>query len=294
MQKPPFGFGATSLELIGELDDIKHNCTEGFDSSSPASAENSVANRSGINPKLDFVSIPGVRLHLHLKLYAAREHLLSCIYLIGSNAERTLVNSIQSLARSALEGAVTCLWLCSNRITWEERLRRFSQLHLKSAYTSLKEEGIDLNNRPDPSTVAEHIVLTMEECDTLIKEVNAQGWLCKKGKNAGKTPAIRRWVGELPTHSDIMKDAAAIVQVDPETLRSLYSVSSRSVHTDPVTVASGSTEEDENERLILAVGAITTALMFYELAWRLLASWCAVPYPEDTMRSHVARLGQNE
>ena len=92
MQKPPYGFVATSLELIGELDDIKRNCTEAFDSSSPASAENSVANRSGIDPKLDFVSIPGVRLHLHLKLYAAREHLLSCIYLIGSNAERTLVN----------------------------------------------------------------------------------------------------------------------------------------------------------------------------------------------------------
>ena len=294
MQKPPYGFVATSLELIGELDDIKRNCTEGFDSSSPASAENSVANRSGIDPKLDFVSIPGVRLHLHLKLYAAREHLLSCIYLVGSNAERTLVNSIQTLARSALEGAVTCLWLCSNKVTWEERLRRFSQLHLKSAYTCLKEEGIDLNSRPDASTAPEKIVLTMEECDTLIKEVKARRWLCKKGKNEGKTPTIRRWVGELPTHSDIMRDAAAIVQVDPETLRVLYSLSSRSVHTDPVTVASGSTEEDEDERLILAVGAITTALMFYELAWRLLASWCAVPYPEDTMRNHVARLGQYE
>ena len=49
----------------------------------------------------------------------------------------------------------------------------------------------------------------------------------------------------------------AIVQVDPEPLRILYSLSSRSVHTDPVAVASGSPEEDENERLSLAVGAIT-------------------------------------
>ena len=294
MQKPPYGFVATSLELIEELDDIKRNCTEGFDSSSPASAENGVANRSGIDPEVEFVSIPGVCLHLHMKLHAAREHLLSCLYLVGSNAEGTLVNSIQALARSALEASATCLWLCSNKITWEERLRKFSQLHLKSAYTSLREEGIDLNDRPDPSTVGQHIIVTIAECDTLINEVKAQGWMCREGKNKGKTPTIRRWVGELPTHSDIMKNAAAIIPVDPETLRVLYSLSSRSVHTDPVTVASGSTEEDENDRLSLAVGAITTALMFYELAWRLLASWCAVPYPEDTMRNHVARLGQYE
>ena len=285
MQKPPVQFLAAALDVMKELDRIapNFNCTSPT-SGSPAANENTVAKSSGINPKVDFVSIPGVCLHLHLKLYAAREHLLSCLYLLGSDAERTLVNSIQSLARSALEGAVTCLWLCSNKNNWEERLRRFSQLHLKSAYTSLKEEGIDLNNRPDASTVAENIVLTMEECDTLIKEVKARGWLCKKGKNEGKTPTIRRWVGELPTHSDIMKDAAAILQVDPEPLRVLYSLSSRSVHTDPVTVASGSTEEDEDERLSLAVGAITTALMFYELAWRLLASWFSVPYPEDAMR----------
>ena len=89
MQKPPVNHIRAALDIIKELDAIKPNCTETFDTSSQAAAENTVANRSGMDSEIDLVSIPGTRLHLHLKLYAAREHLLACIYLVGSNAERT-------------------------------------------------------------------------------------------------------------------------------------------------------------------------------------------------------------
>ena len=292
MQKPPVKLMRAALNLIEELDTIKSDCTEAFDSSSQAAAENTVAIRSGINAKVDLVSIPGVRLHLHLKLYAAREDLLSCIYLIGSNAELTLMNSIQALARSAMEASATCLWLCSNKITWEERLRRHSQLHLKSAYTCLKEEGIDPNNPPDRSTIGEDIILTMEECNTIINWVKGRGWTCKRGRNREST--ISRWVGELPSYSDLMKEAATIIPVSPEHLRSIYSMYSRSVHTDPVTVAGGSTEEDERARRSIAMAATASALMFYAVAWKLLASWCSVPYPEDAISHHIAELGQYE
>ena len=292
MHKPPVRFVAISLELIRELDSIRDNCIESFDSESQAARENIVAIRSGIDPKVDLVSIPGVRHHLHLKLYAAREHLLSCLCLISSNTERTLVNSIQALTRSALEASVTCLWLCSNKIPWEERLRRFSQLHLKSGYTSLKESGIDLHNRPDPSTVAQDIILTLEECDTLIDEVMTRGWTCRRGQNAGKTPTISKWIRELPTYSDLMKEASVIIPVLPEVLPALYSISSRSVHTDPVTVAGGSTDEDELARMSLALGAITTALTFHGLAWKLFASWCSATYPEDTIQNRLSEMYQ--
>ena len=95
MQNPPVKHIRAALDLIKELDTIKPNCTETFDLSSQAASENIIANRSGMDSTVDLVSIPGARLHLHLKLYAAREHLLACIYLVGSNAERTLVNPIQ-------------------------------------------------------------------------------------------------------------------------------------------------------------------------------------------------------
>ena len=268
-------------------------CTS-FKAGSPAAKENEVTTRAGISPNSDFVSVPGVCLHLQLKLYAAREHLLACIGLILSGAERTLVNPIQALTRSATEACATSLWLCSNKITCEERLRRFSQLHLRSAYTCLKDEGIDLNNRPDPTTIHPDIVLTLKECDTIINEVKARGWTCEKGRHKGKAPTIKSWVAELPTLSDLIQDAAEVVSLPADGMRAIYSMSSRSVHTDPVMVAGGSTEEEEMARLSMALDATTTALMFYALAWKLVASWCSVPYPGDAMQEHFARLRQYE
>ena len=290
MKMPTYRFVATSLELLRELDAIRDSCTESLDADSPVAREHAVACRSGIDPNADYVSMPGVRHHLHLKLYAAREHLLSCLWLIGSDAERTLVNSIQALTRSAVEASATCLWLCSNRITWDERLRRFSQLHLKSTYTSLREAGVDLSDPPDPSTVGQDVSLTMAECDRLINEVKGRGWTCRKGKNKGKTPTVARWVGELPTHSDIMKGASEFIPIDAEMLRAGYSISSRSVHTDPVTVAGGSAEEDELARLSLAAGAISSAFVFYSIAWKLVASWCAAPYPQDAIHNRIDEM----
>ena len=295
MQKPPTPFLAAALDTIRELDCIARNLNCATPAAgSPAGNENIVANRSGIDPQTDFVSIPGVCLLLRLKLYAAREHLLACIWLLRSNAERTMVNPIQALTRSAVEASATSIWVCSNKITWEERLRRFSQLHLRSTYNCLKDEGFNATNRPDPATVHPDIVLTWDECQTLINEVKARGWTCRKGKHKGKTPTISRWVAELPKFSDIVQDAATIVSLPADGMRAIYSMSSRSVHTDPVMVAGGSTEEEEMARLYMALDATTTALMIYGLTWKLVASWCSVPYPEEAMQNHFARMRQYE
>ncbi len=294
MQKPPVDFLAEALRAIQALDDVEFGCRSfgSFDPSSPAARENTAANRSGIDPEADFVSIPGVHLHLHLKLFAAREHLVGCLALLVSNTERTLVNPIQALARSAVESSATCLWLSSNKITPEERLRRFSQLHLKSAYTSLRECGIDPTNPPDPSSIPQDIALTLAECHTLIDEVKARGWLCRRGKNKDKTPTVSRWVRELPTHSDLMMSASSIVPVPPAALRGIYSRTSRSVHTDPVTVASGSADGDETARLAYALSTTHVAFMFYAIALKLFASWCSTPYPEETIRDRFADMNQ--
>lgn len=291
MQKPPADFVASALRAIKCLDGVEVRCGK-FGSSSQAAAENTVATRAGSDPAADIVSITGVHLHLHLKLYAAREHLLSCLLLIGSNAERTPVNSVQALTRSAIESSATCLWLCSNQINWEERLRRFSQLHLKSTYTCLREAGINPNRPPDPSKVPQDIALTLAECDTLIDEVKARGWLCRSGKNKGKAPTAGRWVRELPSYSDLIKDGSSVFPIPPELPRRLYSVSSRSVHTDPVTVAGGSAEGDEIAHLASALSATHGALIFYALALKLVASWSSVTYPEDVIRDRFADMGQ--
>ena len=291
MQKPPVNHIRAALDLIKELDAIKPNCTETFDPSSQAAAENAVANRSGMDSKIDLVSIPGTRLHLHLKLYAAREHLLACIYLVGSNAERTLVNPIQASARMALEAVATCLWLCSNEITWVERLRRHSQLHLQSTYTTLKEARFSLDAAQDRSGIEEEMADLIAECESIIDWVKARGWTCRRKKVAGKEPTIGRWVNELPGSTELVKQGLAILPLPPEVIHGIYSVYSRSVHTDPVTVAGGSTEKNELARLSIAVGAITNTLLMYELAWRLLASWCSVPYPKEAIRKLMTDLG---
>ena len=294
MQKPPVKLMRAALNLITELDAIKPNCTETFDPASQAASENTVANRSGMDSTVDLVSIPGARLHLHLKLYAAREHLLACIYLVGSNAERTLVNPIQALARPAFEAIATCLWLCSNEITWVERLRRHSQLHLRSTHTSLKEARLSLDTNPIRLAAEEEIAELQAKCDAVIDWVKARGWTCRRKNVAGKEPTIGTWVKELPGPTELVKQGLAIVPLSPEVTHGIYSVYSRSVHTDPVTVAGGSTEEDELARLSIAVGALTNTLMFYELAWRLFASWCFAPYPTDAIAHHLAELGQYE
>ena len=291
MPKPPVNHIRAALDIIKELDAIKPNCTETFDPSSQAAAENTVANRSGMDSKIDLVSIPGTRLHLHLKLYAAREHLLACIYLVGSNAERTLVNPIQASARMALEAVATCLWLCSNEITWVERLRRHSQLHLQSTYTSLKEARLLLDTAPTKSGIEEEIAELTAECESLVDWVKGRGWTCHRKKVAGKKPTTSTWVEELPRPTELVKQGLAILELPPEVIHGIYSVYSRSVHTDPVTVASGSTEEEEQARLSIAVGAITNTLLMYELAWRLLASWCSVPYPKEAIRRLMMDLG---
>ena len=195
MQTPSAAFSDVALQIIEELDDVVSRCSEfgSFDPSSPAVTENAVVRRVGVDPSADIVSMLGVHRFLHLKLDASREHLLGCVSLVRSSPERTLVNPILALARSAAESSAVCLWLCSDQITAEERLRRVTQLELKSIYTWLRREGIDANNPPDPSSIPEGVSLTLFDCNTLLDEVKARGWTCRKGKHKGTPPTISRW-----------------------------------------------------------------------------------------------------
>ena len=255
----------------------------------PAAVENTLATRSGIDPESDLVSIPGVWLHLQLRLHAAQEHLASSLYLIGLTPQRAVVNPATTLARSAVEASAVSLWLCSNTITWEERLRRVSQVHLASTVNGLKAMGIDPGNPPEPSSVEPDIFLSIEDCNTLIDWVGSRGWTCTRGKQEGKVPTIQTWAREVPAHSEMMNEASTVVGLPTGVLRQLYALYSRSVHSDPVTVISGPSEA-ESARLASAHGAIATAVAFYGLAWRQFASWCAVPIPGRALEKISAVL----
>ena len=200
-----------------------------------------------------------------------------------------MVNPATTLARSAVEASAVSLWLCSHKITWEERLQRVSQLHLASAVSCLKAIGIDPGNPPEPSTDEPDITPSIEDCNTLIDWVGSRGWTCTRGKQKGKVPTIQTWAREVPAYSEMMNEASAVVGLPTGVLRQLYSQYSRSVHTDPVTVISGPSEA-ESARLASAHGAIATAAAFYGLAWRQFASWCAVPIPSGALEKISAVL----
>ena len=75
----------------------------------------------------------------------------------------------------------------------------------------------------------------------------------------------------------------------PRETEVLYSVYSTSVHTNPVTVISGSSEA-ELARLDSAHGAIATTVAIYGRAWIQFASWCGVPYPGGALENIFAVL----
>ena len=294
MTSPPFDTIGPVLALIKELSrvdaDIGGEFT-GLDPAAQAVKENTLALREGIDPKSDLVSIPGTMGYLRWKLYAAREHLLGSLWLLGLDDGRGTVNPVQALARCSVEASAACLWLCSNNITWEQRLRRFSQLHLASICATLKAMGIDPYNPPDPSIVHQDIKASIEDCNALIDWVTARGWTCTRGKKRGKAPTIASWADEVPGPSALMNEASAVVAFPAEALRLLYASYSGSVHSNPVTVIGGSTEE-EFARLACAHRAVGTGATLYGLAWKLFASWCAVPYPDDVVRDSIAALGE--
>ena len=292
MKKPPVEFASTALRMVKELDNIQIDLTD-LEPSSQAARENEASIRWGVvDPTSDLLTIPGACVRVLLMAGAAREHLLSCISLLASNAERTPMNSIQALCRISLEASSTALWLCSDRISWEERLRRYSQLRLRSAYTSLKEGETGAIGDPTSADVRQEIEEDELECDTVMGFVHRKEWACHKGRNAGKTPTLKRWLDELPKYSDMLMEAAEIASLPPVQMRGLYRISSRSVHADPVIMASGSTDEDEASRLSLAVLATGTTLMFYGVAWKWIASWCSIPYPHEAIASYRSQLGQ--
>ena len=86
-----------------------------------------------------------------------------------------------------------------------------------------------------------------------------------------------------------MNEASLVVGLPPKNLRLLYSVYSNSVHANPVTVMSGSSEA-ELARLDSVYGAIATTVAFYGRAWIQFASWCGVPYPGGALENIFAVL----
>lgn len=260
-----------------------------LDPKAPAAAENTLANRSGIDPETDFVSIPGAWHYLTLKLHAARQHLACCLQLMGLSPERQVVGPAHTLARSAIEACAVSLWLCSNAIGWEERLQRFSQLHLASVYSCLMAMGFDPRKPPDPSTVDQDVIVSIDECNTLLCWVADRGWTCTKGKKQGKPPTIGTWVAEVPTYSDLMDEASKIVAIPSGELRRLYATYSRSAHTNPVSVIAGPLE-GEAARLASARDAVAIGVALYGIAWGLFAGWCSFSLPEDAAANIVALL----
>lgn len=285
---PPYDLIDSGRAVLAQLTGVALDF-EALAPTAPAAVENTLASRSGVDPESDLISIPAVWLHLQLRLHAAREHLASSLYLIGLTPQRAVVNPATTLARSAVEASAVSLWLCSNTITWEERLRRVSQVHLASTVSCLKAMGIDPGNPPEPSSVESEIALSIEDCKALIEWVTSRGWTCRRGKNQGKEPTIRTWAREMPAYSELMNEASTVIALPTGVLRQLYALYSRSVHTDPVTVISGPSEA-ELARIASAHGAIATAVLFYGLAWRLFASWCAVPCPSDALEKISAVL----
>lgn len=286
MTPPPTQLIGSALSLIKELGSLDVNFPA-LDPTAPAVVESSLAHRSGIDPEIDLVSIQGAWLHLHLTLQAAREHLVGGLYLLGSNSGRTFLNPVQALARNAMEASSVSFWLCSNTITWDERLRRFSQLYLKATRDCLQAIGVDPRNAPEPSAVDKDIVLSIKDCHKLIEWVRDRGWTCRKGRQHGKEPTIRTWVREVPAYSEMMNEASLVVGLPPENLRRLYSACSTSVHSNPVTVIGGSSGA-ELVRLATAHSSIATAVALYGMVCRHFASWCGLPFPDGALRDFIA------
>lgn len=292
VQKPPLlDFVGAALGLLAELDNIEIVPTD-LVSTSAAARGHEAAVLSGIDPTSDPVSVHKVCHHLHLVLDASKEHLLGCFYLLLTEGERTLTNPIQALARISWEASATCLWLCSEKISWEERLRRYSQLRLRSVYTSIKESrGFDTNSASGGSATEQTISVIQAECDSLIEFVHRRGWTCRKGKHSGKQPTAPQWVNELPSYVELVTEAATIFDSIPEQTRSFYSAISRAVHADPITAMLGSTDEDEAIRLHQAMSATGTSLIFYAAAWKFFAHWCSVPFPDEAVSDHFKQMG---
>lgn len=289
MQKPPpLDFVAAALGLVSELGNIEINPTE-LVSTSAAAQEDEAAVCSGIDPTSERVSVPRVCHHLHLTLDASKEHLLAAFILLLGEGERTLGNPIQALARISWEASATCIWLCSNHISWEDRLRRYSQLHLRSAHTSVKEsKGFDSESISATEQATAEI---QAECNSLIEFVHRREWTCRKRRHSSKAPTVAQWVNELPGYSELVMEGAAIVDLVPEQMRTLYSAISRAVHADPITMLLGSADEDESIRLSHTMSAIGTALIFYAAAWKWFAHWCSVPFPEEAVSDYFIQLG---
>ena len=289
---PPVGFLTSAAELLAMLDGVQvspMNLAVG----SQAAKENAVGVQSGIDPEFDMVSASGVCLQLDSRLRAAREHLLSCLTLMTFAGERTPANSVDTLSRSALEGSAICLWLCSNQITWEERLKRFSQLHLRMTRDCLKDSGINPHECPNSGELEPGPLAILNECNSHVEWVQERGWVCNKGKQKGKIPTLSSWINELPSYSDTIKEAAHLVGLDPEEIKSLYGIASKAAHTDPITVADDSSEAHENIRIRRSQDSISLALLFYSLAKGALANWCDVPSPGEEVLHRVFALREH-
>ena len=92
--------------------------------------------------------------------------------------------------------------------------------------------------------------------------------------------------------TDLMVAASSVIPATPELLRYFYADTSMSVHTDPVTVATGPSMGDETNRLAVALSSIGMTFGFYAYAVKVVASWCSVAYPEKAVSVRLIELNQ--
>ena len=90
-----------------------------------------------------------------------------------------------------VEASATSLWVCSHQISLSERLRRFSQLHLRSVDICLRGSGI--------TTDAALTRLSLPQSTRRSRKAmsSSRGWRCGEGRNANKDPTLKRWVAEF-------------------------------------------------------------------------------------------------
>ena len=171
-----------------------------------------------------------------------------------------------SLTRSLIEASADCLWLADPTLNLDTRLRRTSQMFVR-AY------GEILRLLPDPQETTPRFLsidpgakaTCLEARDAALKWAIAQGWTCGNGKTI--TPA--RWIGEIPSHKELVALAA---QGEPDYWKDVYSMLSGATHSQPLLVTL-SLSEGPDSLLDQALMVLNIGISFYTDALRQFAEF---------------------
>ena len=132
-------------------------------------------------------------------------------------------SSALSLMRIAVEASATCMWIADPNLDLDMRLRRASQLGVRSLAESasriLDQDVVvpEFNRHPSD--------LSREMIETIIGWTRARGWTCANGK----TITARLWKNEMPGYKKLVGLAS---EETPETGESTYSWLSAAIHSD--------------------------------------------------------------